>query len=184
MAVALRAARPTDAAAIAAIYAPHVLHGTASFETEAPTADAMLARMAASAGLFPWIVAAEGECVLGYAYATQFGTRAAYGWAVETTIYLADAARRRGTGRRLYGGLVDTLRAQGFVQAIGRIALPNAPSVAVHQAVGFRRVGELRAIGWKHGGWIDVELWQCTLAEPVSMPVAPRRFGDLGIVER
>jgi phosphinothricin acetyltransferase len=183
--IAIRAATPDDAGSIAAIYAPHVLMGTVSFETQPPEARAMRTRMAASEGLYPWLVATQGEAaggVLGYAYATRFSERDAYRWAVETTIYVADAAQRQGAGRLLYEALVDTLRAQGFAQAIGRIALPNEPSIALHEAVGFRRAGVFREIGWKNGRWIDVGLWQCELAEPSNPPAEPRRFADVGVV--
>ena len=116
--IAIRAARPDDAAAIAAIYAPHVLVGTASFEVDAPDGRQMRARMAAADGLYPWIVATTGEDagVLGFAYATRFRDRPAYRYAVETSVYIADAAQRQGAGRLLYEALIDTLRAQGFAQ--------------------------------------------------------------------
>lgn len=185
--IALRPARTEDAAAIAAIYAPHVLVGAASFETEAPDTRAMRTRMAASDGLYPWLVATSGEeegGVLAFAYATAFGTRSAYRWAVETTVYVADAAQRQGAGRLLYEALIDTLRAQGFTQAIGRIALPNESSIALHESVGFRRAGVFREIGWKNGRWIDVGQWQCELAEPATPPAEPKRFADVGLVRQ
>lgn len=183
--IAIRAARAADAPAIAAIYAPHVLVGVASFEGAAPDAATMAARMAASDGLYPWLVATQGEInggVIAYAYATAFGEREGYRWAVETTVYVADAAQRQGAGRLLYEALVDTLRAQGFTQAIGRIALPNEGSIALHESVGFRRAGVFREVGWKHGRWIDVGLWQCELAEPGTPPAEPRRFAEVGLV--
>jgi phosphinothricin acetyltransferase len=183
--IALRAARPEDAGAIAAIYAPHVLVGAASFETEPPDTRAMRARMAASAGLYPWLVATGGEAeggVLGFAYATAFGTRPAYRWAVETTVYVAGAVQRQGAGRLLYEALIDTLRAQRFAQAVARIALPNDPSIALHEAVGFRRAGVFREIGWKQGRWIDVGLWQCDLADLGSPPDEPKPFAAVGLV--
>src|SRR5436190_1658359 len=121
--IALRPAKAEDAAAIAAIYAPHVQSGTVSFETDAPDARGMRARIAASDGLYPWIVAVTGdgdeEAVLGYAYATSFKERPAYRWTVETTIYVSGAVQGQGTGQLLYDALLDTLSAQGFVQAIG-----------------------------------------------------------------
>ncbi|WP_085808813.1 arsinothricin resistance N-acetyltransferase ArsN1 family B [Sphingomonas sp. TZW2008] len=168
--VAIRAARPSDAAAIAAIYAPHVLTGTVSFETEAPDADAIVARMAAAGDVYPWLVPADGETVLGYAYAGRFRERAAYRFAVETTIYLADAVQRRGIGRRLYGALLEDLRGRGFTQAIGVIALPNDASVALHEALGFRAAGRFAAVGCKFGRWVDVGYWQCALADRDGAP--------------
>ena len=185
--ISIRPATPGDAGAIAAIYAPHVLIGAASFEEEAPDADTIAARMAASGDLYPWMVATQGEeqgGVLAYAYASAFHPRAAYRWTVETTIYVADAAQRRGAGRLLYGALVETLRAQGFTQAVARIALPNDGSIALHEAVGFRRSGVQREVGYKHGRWIDVGLWQCELAEPAMPPNEPLPFTAVGLRRR
>ena len=173
--IALRPARPEDADAIAAIYAPHVTDGVASFETAAPDAPEIARRMATANGLYPWLVADDGR-VLAYAYATAYAERDAYRWAVETTIYVAATAHRRGIGRRLYAALLATLRDQNFTQAIARIALPNDASVALHEALGFRHAGTVERIGWKQGRWVDVGLWQCALAEQASPPVEPRRF--------
>ncbi len=183
--IAIRAARPDDGAAIAAIYAPHVLSGTVSFETEAPDTQAMRRRMAASGGLYPWIVATNGDetgGVLAYAYASQFRDRPAYRYVVETSIYVAGTVQRQGVGRLLYEALIDTLRAQGFTQAIGAIALPNEGSITLHEAVGFRRAGVYREVGYKNGQWIDVGYWQCELNDSVVPPVEPKAFSVVGVV--
>jgi len=183
--IGIRAATPEDGAAIAAIYAPHVLTGTASFEIEPPDARAIRTRMAASEGLYPWLVATTGEAeggVIGYAYATKFRERPAYRYVCETSIYLTDASSGSGVGRLLYEALIDTLRAQGFVHAIGAIALPNDRSIRLHEAVGFRRAGVYREVGFKHGQWIDVGIWQCQLNEPRVPPAEPRPFSEVGLV--
>jgi L-amino acid N-acyltransferase YncA len=185
MVIAIRAATPEDAGAIAAIYAPHVLTGTASFEIEPPDARAMRTRMAASDGLYPWLVATTGDPdggVIGYAFASKFRDRPAYRYVCETSIYLTDASAGSGVGRLLYEALVDTLRAQGFVHAIGTITLPNDRSIKLHEAVGFRRQGVYREVGFKHGQWIDVGFWQCELNEAKVPPVEPRKFSDVGLV--
>lgn len=184
--IAIRPARSEDAAAIAAIYAPYVLGGTVSFETEAPDARAIRHRMAASDGFYPWMVAttgeADGDAVLGYAYATRFRDRPAYRYVVETSIYMAGGAQQKGTGRLLYEALVDTLRAQGFTQAIGVLSLPNDASITLHEAVGFRRAGVYREIGFKQGRWIDVGFWQCQLNDSAVPPREPRPFTETGVV--
>jgi phosphinothricin acetyltransferase len=187
--IAIRPACAEDAAAIAAIYAPHVLAGVVSFETEAPDARAMRTRITGADGLYPWIVATRGDDtdgekggVLGYAYASRFREREAYRWVVETTVYVANDAQRAGVGRLLYRALTGTLRAQGFAQAIGVIALPNDGSVRLHEAVGFRRAGVFRAVGYKHGRWVDVGYWQCELAGPAVPPAEPKRFAEVGVV--
>ena len=170
----IRAATPDDAAAIADIYAPYVEGSVVSFEVEAPGAGEMAARMAAGAGLYPWLVAqSESGAIAGYAYGCAFRPRPAYRFAVETSIYLARDAQGRGLGRALYAPLLELLRAQGFAQAIAAITLPNDGSVHLHERLGFGHAGTYRQVGWKLGGWWDVGLWQCPLAPAGDPPAEP-----------
>jgi phosphinothricin acetyltransferase len=182
--IAIRSARAEDAAAIAAIYAPYVLTGVVSFETDAPDARGMRRRIEGADGFYPWLVATNGDDdgVLAYAYAGKFREREAYRWVVETSIYVAGAVQGQGVGRLLYEALIDTLRAQRFTQAIGAIALPNDHSIALHEAVGFRRAGFFREVGYKHGRWIDVGYWQCELNDAVTPPEEPKPFSEVGLV--
>ena len=97
-----------DATAIAALYAHHVLHGTATFETVPPDATEIASRMGkvAAAG-WPWLVARDtAGTVLGYAYCTQFRERAAYRFASENSVYIRDDARGRGIGTALMLSLI------------------------------------------------------------------------------
>ena len=182
--IAIRPARPDDAAQIAAIYAPYVASGIISFEEVPPGVEEVRARMAKANGVYPWLVAADAETdtVLAYAYADRFRERRAYRFVVETTIYVAGDQHRQGVGRLLYEALIDTLRAQDFTQAISSISLPNDASIALHESVGFRRAGVYREVGWKDGRWIDVGLWQASLAEPESPPAEPRPFSEVGLI--
>ena len=164
--IAIRAAHRDDAGAIAAIYAPHVTAGTATFELVAPDGAVIAARMAAARALYPWLVATEDGAVIGYGYAAAYSERAAYRWAVETSVYVAASVQGRGVGRALYATLLQTLEQRGFTQALARIALPNPASLSLHEALGFRSVGVLRGMGYKLGQWIDVGLWQRSLADP------------------
>ena len=170
-----------DADQIAAIYAPHVTKGVASFEETAPTADDMRMRIEKLADAYPWLVADEDGAMLGYAYADRFRDRPAYRWAVETTVYVAESAQRRGVGQLLYRVLLDVLRHQGFTQAIGAISLPNDASIRLHEAAGFRRAGVYREVGWKDGRWVDVGLWQAALQSSSGPPAEPRPFSSVGL---
>ena len=106
----LRLARRDDADAIAAIYAPFVTNSSVSFETDAPDAAAMAARIADCGDLYPWLVAEGADCgIEGYAYACAFRARRAYRFAVETTVYIAEGCHGRGVGRRLYEALLPIL---------------------------------------------------------------------------
>lgn len=175
----VRPATPGDAAAIAALYAPYVTDSIVSFETEAPDEAEMRRRMQSGGVLHPWLVAEAESGVCGYASASPFRTRAAYRYAVETSVYLADAACGRGFGRTLYRQLLDLLVGQGFTQAIGAISLPNEASVRLHEALGFTPAGTYREVGWKCGRWIDVGLWQRALAPATVPPAEPKPFVEV-----
>jgi L-amino acid N-acyltransferase YncA len=176
--VPIRPARPDDAAAIAAIYAPHVATAV-SFEEEAPSPPEVARRMAAAGALHPWLVWEEDGAVLAYAYASSFRERAAYRWAVETTVYVAERACGRGVGRALYARLLDLLTAQGFTEALAVIALPNHASVRLHEALGFVAAGVNPRVGYKGGRWVDVGVWQRALADPAPPPADPRPWAEV-----
>lgn len=169
----LRAATAGDAAALSDIYAPFVAGTAISFEVDPPDAAEMRRRIESGGGLYPWLLAEAEGAVLGYACASPFRPRAAYRFAVETTVYCRPETKRRGAGTALYRTLIDGLAAQGFTQAIGAITLPNPASVALHEKLGFRHAGTYSQVGWKLGRWHDVGLWQRPLAEPSEPPREP-----------
>ena len=171
----IRRATAADAAAIAAIYAPYVTGTVVSFETQAPDAEEMARRIEEVGDAYPWLVAGEAdEAVLGYAYACAFRNRPAYRFTVETTVYIADNAHRRGIGTLLYRALLPVLEAQGFAQAIAAITLPNEASVKLHEGLGFHQVGTYERVGFKFREWRSVSLWQRQLSPLSTRPEEPR----------
>ena len=159
--VGIRTAVADDARRVAAIYNHYIAETVVTFETAPVATEAMHARVQGvqDAGL-PWLVAESGEDIVGYAYAAPWKARDAYRFAVESTIYLAPEATGRGIGRGLYEALLQRLQARELHTAIGGIALPNAASVALHEAMGFAKVAHFREVGFKSGRWIDVGYWQ------------------------
>src|SRR5690349_20193611 len=118
-----------DAAACAAIYAPHVEAGVASFEERAPDEAEMARRIERCSATHAWLVSETGGEVVGYAYATPHRERAAYRWSAETSVYVAAGHERCGIGRELYETLFELLRRQGIVTVLAGITLPNDASV-------------------------------------------------------
>jgi L-amino acid N-acyltransferase YncA len=164
--VKVRAAMPEDASAIAAIYAPHVIHGVASFEVDAPDAEEILRRKAAIAELgLPYLVAEIGGKVAGYAYASRFRPRAAYRFTVENSVYVAEGFQRRGVARLLMLRLTEICAETGVREMIAVIGDPSTStaSVALHRSLGFDEVGVLRGVGEKFGRALDVLLMQRSL---------------------
>ncbi len=182
----IRHADPTrDGTACAAIYAPSVIDGVASFEQQAPDAEEMARRIRTTSLHWPWLVAEIDGEVAGYAYATGHRARAAYRWAVDVSVYVAPAYHRRGVGRTLYEALFALLSQQGLHEACAGITLPNDASVALHESMGFTPVGVYENIGFKLGSWRDVGWWQRGLrervpGEPPTEPAPPARSPGSG----
>jgi L-amino acid N-acyltransferase YncA len=172
----IRDANPErDAAACAAIYAPHVESSPVSFEERAPGAAELGVRIERYGAGHAWLVAERRGEVVGYAYATAFNERPAYRWSASVSVYVGEAARGQGVGRALYEALFARLRERGFRMACAGITLPNEASVGLHEALGFERTGVNREIGWKEGAWRDVGWFQLELAPaPAGPPPEPR----------
>ncbi len=162
----IRRALPADGAAVAAIYAPYVLHTPVTFEETPLTAAEMGARIAETTARYPWLVAEVDGAPLGYAYACPHASRASYRWSVDVTVYLEARVHRRGIGRALYGRLLALLRQQGFAMAYACITQPNPASAGLHEALGFRHVGTQRNAGYKLGTWHAVGWWELALTDP------------------
>jgi L-amino acid N-acyltransferase YncA len=163
--VSIRPAQLTDIPAIAAIYRPAVLTGTASFELEAPDEPEMQKRMQAilEAG-FPYLVAERDGQVLGYGYLGAYRPRAAYQWSVENSIYVAPAAQRTGTGRLLLQALIDDATKRGYRRIVAVIGDSRSQgSIGLHTALGFTHSGVVRSVGFKHGRWLDQVIMQLSL---------------------
>ncbi len=163
-----------DADAVATIYRPAIESTIASFEEVPPAGADMAERMRSVLSHTPWLVACDDDGrVIGYAYATRHRERAGYRWSVDVSVYVDAAHHGRGVGRRLYEELFALLRRQGFVNAYAGIALPNPASVALHEAMGMRRVALYERVGWKFGAWHDVAWYGIRLAEPEGQPPEP-----------
>ncbi len=174
----IRLAAPEDAWQVQAIYAPYC-ETPISFETEPPGVEEMGRRLIKVLGQYPWLVCEEDGLVLGYAYATSHRERAAYGWSVDTSVYVRAERQRRGVGRALYTSLFAMLPLQGFVNAYAGVALPNPASVGLHEAMGFQRVGVYLHVGFKCGAWHDVAWFQRALRELPPEPQPPRRLEEV-----
>jgi phosphinothricin acetyltransferase len=125
----------------------------------------------------PWLVSERDGALVGYAYGSVHRTRAAYRWSVDVSVYVDRSVHRAGIGRALYAELLETLTRLGYYNAFAGITLPNAASVGLHEAMGFRPVGIYRNVGHKFGRWHDVGWWQLPLREPSPDPAEPEGIG-------
>ncbi len=159
----IRPAAAADAPHIAGIYNHHVRETVVTFE-EQPVSDAEMARRIDETALtYPWLVLEVDGSLAGFANASSWKRRSAYRFAAESTIYMARQFAGRGLGSELYRALIEEMRARELHCAIGGIALPNPASIALHEKLGFRNLGQFRQVGWKFGKWVDVGYWELLL---------------------
>jgi phosphinothricin acetyltransferase len=176
MSVIVRDSAAEDIPAIQEIYAWHVQNGLASFE-EVPPDAAELARRRADvlARGLPHLVAVDETGVLGYSYAAPYRSRSAYRFAVENSVYVRHGIARRGLGRALLGELIARCERLGLTQIVAVIGdSANSASIGLHAALGFRMVGVLTNVGFKHGRWVDSVLMQRSLGGGDGTPPGPR----------
>jgi L-amino acid N-acyltransferase YncA len=158
--VDLRPCMPSDAASICGIYNHYVLETVVTFEEVPVQVEEMAQRIVDVTSRFPWLVCERDGVVCGYAYAGTWKERSAYRYSVESTVYLAPNVIGQGMGTLVYGALLDALRKTDVHCAVGGISLPNEASVALHEKLGFSKVGHFREVGRKFGKWVDVGYWE------------------------
>jgi len=160
MSAEIRLATPADGAAVADVYNWYIANTVITFEVDPVPAAEMARRIEGVLEAHDWLLLERGGELLGYSYAGRYHARAAYRYAAESTIYLRHGLEGQGHGTRLYGELVRRCFARGYRTLIGGIALPNEPSVRLHEKLGFEKVSHLRRVGFKFERWIDVGHWQ------------------------
>ncbi|WP_312280407.1 N-acetyltransferase family protein [Oscillibacter sp.] len=187
----IRVATPEDAEALVRIYAPYVEKTAITFEYDVPSVREFAGRIEEILKRYPYLVAEEDGEILGYAYAHAFHERAAFGWAVETTVYIAERAKRRGLGKRLYDVMEQALAAQNILNLYASIAYPagedphlTRDSVEFHQRLGYKLVGHFSQCGYKFGRWYD-SVWMekhlgpHTADQPAVKPFDAQSFSYL-----
>lgn len=178
----LREARPADAAAMLAIYAPYVEKTNISWEYETPSLQEFATRVAAhQQDGFPWLVAQdEQRNVLGYAYAGRFGGRKGFDWDAECSVYLSEAARGNHIGTALYELLLQILKKQGYAKALALLTYPNEASAAFHKKLGFQEEARLDKVGYKNGEWRGLSYYTLTLNE-LENPKPPKKIAEIDL---
>lgn len=162
--VMIRPVKLSDAEAIASIYNPFITDTVITFEYEPVSTEEIASRIQKVLdGGHPYLVAEKDGRVVGYSYASQWRTRAAYRYTVESAVYLDPAYKGKGLGTMLYQALLDELKSRGIHVVLGGITLPNPASVALHEKLGFVKVAEHHEVGFKFDRWLDVGFWELRL---------------------
>ena len=173
-----------DAEELLRIYAPYVKETAISFEYKVPSVEEFADRIRHISSHYPYIKAVEDGKILGYAYAGSFKDRKAYDWSVETTIYVQQASKRQGVGRRLYEALETSLKSMGILNMNACIASPakedahlTDDSYHFHRRMGFTLVGRFHKSGYKFGTWYDM-IWMEKMIGDHEGEVEAVRLGE------
>lgn len=157
----IRPARPSDAAAIAAVWNPFIRDTAVTFnpveKSEGDIAAMIADRQTAGHG---FLVAEQAGAVIGFASYAQFRGGAGYARTMEHTIILSPAAQGTGLGRALMTALEDHARAAGIHSLIAGVSAENPAGRAFHAAIGFAEISILPQVGHKFGRWMDLVLMQ------------------------
>ena len=161
----IRVATTKDAVALLNIYAPYVENTAITFEYMVPTLEEFTERIRRTLEKYPYLVAEQDGKLLGYAYAGVFYPREAYGWAVETSVYVAQECRNKGLGKVLYNALEKALAMQNIINLNACIAYPidedeylTTDSAKFHEKMGYHLVGEFHKCGYKFNRWYNM-IW-------------------------
>ncbi|PCJ64516.1 MAG: phosphinothricin acetyltransferase [Bacteroidetes bacterium] len=158
--IQIREAQVSDAGPITNIYNYYIRETILTFDLDEIGISDFEKKIPTIQKSYPFIVATQNNRVIGYAYASQWKTKAAYKHTAETTIYMNPDDRSKGTGLRLYNALLSSMPLYDLVTAIGGITIPNEASIKLHKKLGFHKVAEFKKVGFKFDEWIDVEYWQ------------------------
>ena len=158
----IRPARAEDLKALTDLYNHYVRETPITFDIEPFTTERRRPwfEQFAETGRHRLLIAESAGRLLGYAASMQFRHKAAYETSIETTVYLAPRALRRGIGSLLYEELFKAVARQDVHRAYAGITLPNAASVALHEKFGFQSVGIYHDVGRKFGRYWDVEWFE------------------------
>ena len=184
--ITVRLATLKDAEDLLNIYAPYVEKTTITFEYEVPSVEEFRNRIKNTLEKFPYLVAEKDGAIVGYACANPFKQKAAYGWAVETTIYLKEDCKRMGIGRVLYTELERILKLQNILNLNACIGYPieedehlTKDSVKFHEKMGYRMVGEFYKCGYKFNRWYNMVWMEKHIGEHVENQPAVKKFGEI-----
>lgn len=159
----IREITANDSNAIANIYNYYITNTFITFE-ESPVDDSTIKeRIERHNQNLPWIVYEQDNEIVGYAYASEWKSRCAYKFSVESSIYLKHDKFGKGIGTKLYQELLNRISKRNIHAVIGGIALPNKASVALHEKLGFEKVAQFKEVGYKFNTWIDVGYWELLL---------------------
>ena len=155
-----------DTLDILELYKPYILNTAITFETEVPSLNEFQARIDSLAFKYPYIVLKSDSELIGYAYASPFHERSAYGWNVDWSIYIKETYHGKHFATILFKVLRDILKELGYLRIYALVTSANKISMKMHEKLGFTKCGIWKHTGYKHNKWYDVTVYEYIIDEP------------------
>lgn len=147
----------SDAGAVRRIHLEGIATGLATLERDAPDWDHFDRSHHADCRFVAR--RAGDDAVVGWIALTSYSSRRVYAGVAWESVYVAAAARGQGVGRALMTTLIPASENAGMWTLLAGVLADNAGSLALHERVGFRRVGVQERLGQDPTGrWRDVVL--------------------------
>lgn len=159
----IRLATILDARQILDIYNYYVLNTTVTFDIDPLPLDVFEEKMMGIQRAYPFLVFEDDKEILGYAYGSRFRPKPAYDFVVESTVYVKQGHHGKKIGTQLYKELLHLLKESKLHTVLGVLTVPNDGSIKLHEQFGFKKMGELKEVGFKFGQWQNVGIWQLHL---------------------
>ena len=150
---------PADWPEVVAIFVEGIATGSSTFETKPPTYEAFEASHHGDHTL----VAVEHGRVVGWAALAPTSSRPCYSGVAESSVYVGQVARGRGVGHALMKAVIASADTGGIWTIQAAMFPENAASAALHERLGFRRVGRFERIAQLAGVWRDIVLYELRL---------------------
>jgi phosphinothricin acetyltransferase len=175
----IRLVTPKDCEEILSIYAPYIEKTTISFEQVVPSIDDFRKRVETISKQYPYLVYESNGHIVGYAYATQHGSRYAFRFSVDLSVYIRDTYQGMGIAKKLYDCLFEILKQCNYVNAYVAYTETNEKSRIFHEKYGFTSVTTFRKVGYKFGQWQDLTWAEKAIRPHTDHPGEIIPIGDL-----
>jgi phosphinothricin acetyltransferase len=154
--VIIRKMSATDWNSVADIYKEGIATGVATFETTVPDFESWDKAHMTSCRF----VAEDYNTILGWVALSPVSSRCVYGGVAEVSVYISKVSRGKGIGKLLLHHLIDASEQEGIWTLQSGVFPTNHASIKIHEAVGFRLIGNRERVGKLNGQWIDNILFE------------------------
>lgn len=156
----IRKAEISDLERITNIYNWAVENTTASFDIKSQTIEQRAQWFKKHDERHPLIVYELEGKVVGYASLSEYRIKEGYNRTCELSVYVDPQYHNNGIGTKLIKNMVQLGREKGFHVIISGICADNYSSIKIHEKLGFELCGNMKAVGYKFGKYLDCLFYQ------------------------